>query len=108
MLEKALPKKVLQAVDRYRATRGIRSRAKALEQMVLEVAPEDRGASIQRLRSELRALIGSGGLEEAEAIAVASREVRAVRDAQAPQLKSGRVPPTSEEIRRRREARRGK
>jgi hypothetical protein len=40
MLEKAITKKTLQALDRYRTKRGIRSRTKALEQMALEVEPE--------------------------------------------------------------------
>ena len=39
-LARALPKSVLAAVDRYRIARGIRSRARALEAMVLEVVPE--------------------------------------------------------------------
>ena len=41
LFEKTLPKKVIAAIDRYRASHGIRSRAKALEEMVLHLAPEE-------------------------------------------------------------------
>jgi trehalose-6-phosphate synthase len=60
MLEQALPKKVLEAVDRYRAQHGIRNRVKALEQMVLEVAPEIREHPLETaLRKAPRASRGS-------------------------------------------------
>ncbi|NJK43423.1 MAG: hypothetical protein HC933_03400 [Pleurocapsa sp. SU_196_0] len=41
MLEQALSKTALTALDRVRAQRGIRSRAKALETVLLEAANEE-------------------------------------------------------------------
>ena len=41
MLEQALSKKAFAALERLRHQRGIRSRAKALEQVLLEAAPDE-------------------------------------------------------------------
>ncbi|MEY4530924.1 MAG: hypothetical protein RLZZ156_1645 [Deinococcota bacterium] len=41
MLEQALSKKAFAALERLRRERGIRSRAKAIEIALLEIAPDD-------------------------------------------------------------------
>lgn len=41
MLEQAISKRALAALDRVRKERGVRSRAKALEIVLLEISPDD-------------------------------------------------------------------